>query len=306
MKKVLLVVFTVVVFVSFLVPVASAQKKVLIAASYANQINQAWINMGKGVKEECQKMGYDLIVVDAEDKPAKQISDTEDALAKKPDVLLLNGVDSSAAQLAAMAEKRGIPCVYLGRNYGNATAFIGADNYTTGVMFVDYHAKLAGGKEWKFIAITGTPGAASSVDREKGLDATLPKYPNLKLLARQAGYYRRDKTLPVAEDLLQTHRDVQGIMGWNDEVAMGALAAVKSQNRKGIAITGGDGNRDACEAILKGELQSTLMYDLKGIGHLGVQTAAQIIKGQKVDKIIYVPQVWITKDNVERLLKQMQ
>jgi len=69
--------------------------------------------MGKGIKDECQKMGYDLIVVDAEDKPAKQISDTEDALAKKPDVLLLNGVDSSAAQLADMAQKRGIPCIFL-------------------------------------------------------------------------------------------------------------------------------------------------------------------------------------------------
>jgi ribose transport system substrate-binding protein len=306
MKKGLLVGLMVLAFIVSFASTGLAQKKVLIAASFANQINQAWINMGKGIKEECQKMGYDLIVVDAEDKPAKQISDTEDALAKKPDVLLLNGVDSSAAQLAEMAQKRGIPCIFLGRNYGNATCFIGADNYTTGVMFTEYHAKLAAGKEWKLIAITGTPGAASSVDREKGFDATLPKFPNLKVLARQAGYYRRDKTLPVAEDLLQRHPDVQGIMGWNDEVAMGALAAVKSQNRKGIAITGGDGNRDTCEAILKGEVNASLMYDLKGIGHLGVQTAAKILKGEQVDKIIFVPQIWLTKDNVEQFLKQMQ
>lgn len=296
----------VVVLVSFFVHDASAQKKVLIAVSFANQINQGWIKMGKGVKEECQKLGYDLIVVDAEDKPAKQISDTEDALAKNPDVLLLTGVDSSAAQLVDMAEKKGIPCINLGRNYGNATAFIGADNYTTGVMFVEYHAKLAAGKEWKFIAITGTPGAASSVAREKGFDATLSQYPNLKLLARQAGYYRRDKTLPVAEDLLQTHRDVQGIMGWNDEIGIGALAAMKSQNRQGIVITGGDGNKDFCELILKGEVEASLMYDLKGIGHLGVQTAAKVIKGEKVEKVIYVPQVWITKTNVEEFLKGLK
>jgi ribose transport system substrate-binding protein len=146
-------------------------------------------------------------------------------------------------------------------------------------MFTEYHAKLAGGKEWKLIAITGTPGAASSVDREKGFDATLPKFPNLKVLARQAGYYRRDKTLPVAEDLLQRHPDVQGIIGWNDEVAMGALAAVKSQNRKGIAITGGDGNRDTCEAILKGEVNASLMYDLKGIGHLAFRQRQSFQKG---------------------------
>ena len=303
MKKVFLTIAMILAVMTWMTPAASAEK-ILIAASVANQINQAWINMAMGIKEECQKLGFDLILVDAQDKTAKQISDTEDALAKNPKVLLLNGVDHGAARLAEMAKKRGIPTINLGRNYGNATAFIGADNYTTGVMFTEFQAKLAQGKEWKFIAITGTPGAASSTAREKGLDATLTKYPNLKLVARQAGYYRRDKTLPVAEDLLQRHRDIQGIIGWNDEVAMGALAAAKSQGRTGIAITGGDGNRDAVEAVARGELAGSLMYDLKGIGHLGVKTAAKLIKGEKVKPIIYVPQVWITKENVDKFLKK--
>jgi ribose transport system substrate-binding protein len=304
MKRICLTILTLVLFVAFLIPSAGAAEKILIAASLANQINQAWINMGQGIKEECAKMGFDLILVDAEDKTAKQISDTEDALAKNPKVLLLTGVDHGAAQVAEMAAKKGIPTINLGRNYGNAVSFIGADNYTTGVMFFEYHVKRAAGKPYNLIAITGTPGAASSVAREKGMDATLPKHPNIKLMARQAGYYRRDKTLPVAEDLLQRFSNVDGIIGWNDEVAMGALAAAKSQNRSGIAITGGDGNRDAVEAIARGELEASLMYDLKGIGHLGVQTAAKIIKGEKVKKIIYVPQVWITKENVDKFLKK--
>ena len=303
MKRILITIFTLVLFAAFLIPSAGAGEKVLIAASIANQINQAWINMAQGIKEECAKMGYDLILVDAEDKTAKQISDTEDALAKNPKVLLLTGVDHGAAQVAELAAKKGIPTINLGRNYGNAVSFIGADNYTTGIMFTEYHVRLAAGKPYNLIAITGTPGAASSVAREKGMDATLPKHPNIKLIARQAGYYRRDKTLPVAEDLLQRFPQIDGIIGWNDEVAMGALAAAKSQKRTGIAITGGDGNRDAVEAISRGEIEASLMYDLKGIGHLGVQTAAKIISGEEVKKIIYVPQVWITKDNVDKFLK---
>ncbi len=303
MKKGLLVGLMVLAFVVSFASVAPAQQKVLIAASVANQINQAWINMAKGIKEECQKMGFDLILIDAQDKTAKQIADTEDALAKNPKVLLFNGIDKGAASVAETAKKKGIPVIFLGRDYGGATCFIGADNYTTGVMFTEYHAKMAAGNEYKFIAITGTPGAASSVDREKGMDATLPKFANLKLVDRQAGYYRRDKTLPVAEDLLQRHKDVKGIMGWNDEVAMGALAAVKSQNRTGLIITGGDGNRDTVEAIVKGEVHASLMYDLKGIGHLGVQMAAKLIKGEQVKNIIYVPQVWITKENAQQFLQ---
>jgi len=304
MKRVLLVGLMVFAFIVSFTAVSWAQQKVLIAASVANQINQAWINMAKGIKEECQKMGFDLILIDAQDKTAKQIADTEDALAKNPKVLLFNGIDKGAASVAETAKQKGIPVIFLGRDYGGATCFIGADNYTTGVMFTEYHAKMAAGKEYKFIAITGTPGAASSVEREKGMDATLPKFANLKLVDRQAGYYRRDKTLPVAEDLLQRHKDVKGIMGWNDEVAMGALAAAKSQNRTGLIITGGDGNRDTVEAIVKGEVHASLMYDLKGIGHLGVQMAAKLIKGEEVKKIIYVPQVWITKENAQQFLQQ--
>ena len=182
MKRFFMTLLTLFLFAAFLIPSAGAAEKVLIAASIANQINQAWINMAQGIKEECAKMGFDLILVDAEDKTAKQISDTEDALTKNPKVLLLTGVDHGAAQVAEMAAKKGIPTINLGRNYGNAVSFIGADNYTTGVMFTEYHVKRAAGKEYKLIAITGTPGAASSVAREKGLDATLPKHPNIKLI----------------------------------------------------------------------------------------------------------------------------
>jgi len=117
-------------------------------------------------------------------------------------------------------------------------------------MFTEYHASSPAAKSGNSSPSRAPPVPLLRLTAKKAL-TPLSQISQLKVLARQAGYYRRDKTLPVAEDLLQRHADVQGIIGWNDEVAMGALAAVKSQNRKGIAITGGDGNRDTCEAILK-------------------------------------------------------
>lgn len=281
-----------------------AMAKDLIAASLANQINQAWINMGNGIKHECKQLGYDLLLVDAEDKTAKQIADTEDALTKNPKVLLLTGVDKGTAQLIDMAKKKGIPTITLMRDYGGEiVSYIGVDNERIGEMIIEWYANYLKGRKSKVIIITGTPGAASSVDREKGVNTMLKKYPNIIEVARQSGYYRREKTLPVAEDLLQRHPDVEAVLGFNDEIAMGTLAAAKAQNRK-VIITGTDGNADALKAIAAGDITMTIAWDFFETGRKGVQFADMVIKGKAVPKR-YSPEVFfVTKENAEQIYKK--
>ena len=280
--------------------VSSASAKDLIAASIANQINQAWINMAKGVKAECAKLGYDLLLIDAQDNTAKQISDTEDALTKNPKFLLLTGVDKGTAQLIDMAKRKGIPTITLMRDYGgDVVSFVGVDNVLVGEGIIDWYGKYIKGKQSKVIIITGTPGAASSTDRETGVNKTLPKYPNVKEVARQSGYYRREKTLPVVEDLLQRHADVEAVLGFNDEIAMGALAAAKAQGRK-LAISGTDGNEDALKAIATGDITMSVVFDMVDMGRKGVQFADMVLKGKSVPKKYNLEMIFVTKENVEK------
>ena len=146
----------------------------------------------------------------------------------------------------------------------------------------------------------GGPGAASSVDREKGVNAALKKYPNIVEVARQSGYYRRDRTLPVAEDLLQRHKDVEAVLGFNDEIAMGTLAAAKAQGRK-LVITGTDGNADALKAVAAGDVTMTIAWDFFQIGRKGVEFADMLIKGKPIPKQ-HTPEVfYVTKDNAEKI-----
>lgn len=279
---------------------SSASAKDLIAASIANQINQAWINMAKGIKTESAKLGYDLLLIDAQDNTAKQISDTEDALTKNPKFLLLTGVDKGTAQLIDMAKKKGIPTITLMRDYGgDVVSFVGVDNVKVGEGIIDWYGKYIKGKQSKVIIITGTPGAASSTDRETGVNNMLPKYPNIKEVARQSGYYRREKTLPVVEDLLQRHSDVEAVLGFNDEIAMGALAAAQAQKRK-LVITGTDGNEDALKAIATGDITMSVVFDMVDMGRKGVQFADQVLKGKSVPKKYNLEMIFVTKENVEK------
>ena len=288
------------VFVFFLGMGSSASAKDLIAASIANQINQAWINMANGIKSEAAKLGYDLLLVDAQDNTAKQISDTEDALTKKPKFLLLTGVDKGTAQLIDMAKKKGIPTITLMRDYGgDVVSFVGVDNVLVGEGIIEWYGKYIKGKQSKVIIITGTPGAASSTDRETGVNKTLPKYSNIKEVARQSGYYRREKTLPVVEDLLQRHSDVEAVLGFNDEIAMGALAAAKAQKRN-LVITGTDGNADALKAIAAGDITMSVVFDMVDMGRKGVQFADSVLKGKTVPKKYNMEMIFVTKENVAK------
>jgi ABC-type sugar transport system substrate-binding protein len=216
---------------------------------------------------------------------------------------LLIGVDQGAAQIIRNANERKIPVINIMRNYpGQIVSYVGTDNIRVGEAMIEWWAKQLNGRPAETMVITGTPGAASSVDREKGLDRELAKHPNIKIVARQAGFYDRAKSLPVAENMLQANPRAEAIIGFNDEIAMGALAAAKAQNRK-LVITGTDGNRDALLAIKNGELTMSIVFDLHEAGRLAVQTADAHLKGQPAKDKIDLAISFVTKENVDQFIR---
>ncbi len=282
---------------------ATAQQKILIAAVFANQTNQAWIATADGVRGEASKRGYDLLLTDARDNIAKQLSDAEDAITRGAKMILLIGVDQGAAQIIRNANERKVPVINIMRNYpGQIVSYVGVDNERVGEAMIEWWAKQLNGRTAETMVITGTPGAASSVDREKGLNALLAKHPNIKIVARQAGFYDRAKSLPVAENMLQANAKAEAIIGFNDEIAMGALAAAKAQNRK-LVITGTDGNKDALLAIKSGEITMSIVFDLREAGRLAVETADAHLKGQPAQNRIDLPINFVTKDNVDQFIR---
>lgn len=271
----------------------------LIAFSVSSPSNPFYGAMVRGVRDEAKALGYEVLILDAQNKIAKQISDVEDALTKNIKALLINGVDDGAIRLSQLAMSKGVPVIALQRDLGdrNATSFVGTNNVVLGEQMIHWYAKQAGSRESKILILTGTPGAASSEDRIKGLTATLPKYPNLKVLASQTGYYDRAKSVGVVENLLQRFPDAEAILCLNDEMAMGALAAAKAQNKK-VKITGMDANADAVKAVEAGELYMTIALPPYDIGKIGVQFADRRIKNQDIPARRIMDVSFVTKENV--------
>ncbi|MEW6547956.1 MAG: sugar ABC transporter substrate-binding protein [Spirochaetota bacterium] len=276
----------------------------LIAFSVSTTSNPFYATMAQGVKDEAAALGFDVIILDAQNKIEKQMADVEDALTKNIKVLLINGVDDGAIPLAKKALEKGIPVMALQRNLGagNMTAFIGTNNTVLGEQLIHWYAGTLGGKASKVLILTGTPGAASSEDRIKGINNTLPKYPNIQVLASQTGYYDRARSLPVAENMLLRFPDAEAILCLNDEMAMGALAAASSMNRR-VKITGMDANPDALKAVAEGKIFMTIALPPYDIGKIGVQFARDVLSGKQVPATKIMDVNFVTEKNVGQFRK---
>ena len=104
----------------------------------------------------------------------------------------------------------------------------------------------------------------------------------------QPADFDRTKGLNVMENLLAAHGDVQGVFAQNDEMALGAMRAIQAAGKK-IVIVGFDGTDDGVAAVKRGQMAGTVAQQPALIGALGVETAAKVLKGEKVDAYIPVP-----------------
>lgn len=266
------VLFGFILLVITLIPgMATSQQKLVFGLSISTQVNPFYVAMANGVKDEAKKLGIQAFVLNAEDKLEKQISDVEDLIQKRIHVLLINATQDGAAAVIEKAGKAGIPVITLQRGIPTpaVTSHIGTDNVVIGRLGAQWIVDKLGGKG-DVVVLEGIPGAASSEDRKKGAAEVFPKHPGIKIVAQQTAEYDRAKALHVMENILQAQPKIDAVYCFNDEMAMGALAAVKAAKRTGIMITGMDANKDAVEAVKKGELAMTISLPPYDIGRLGV------------------------------------
>ena len=142
------------------------------------------------------------------------------------------------------------------------------------------------GKQAKVVELQGTPGASASRERGQGFHAIADK--QLNVVAKQTANFDRTQGLNVMENLLQGQKDIKAVFAQNDEMALGAIEAIKSTG-KNIVVVGFDGNDDALKAVKEGRLTGTVAQQPLLIGKDAVDAASEVIKGKKVKSRIAVP-----------------
>ncbi|MEH0875888.1 ribose ABC transporter substrate-binding protein RbsB [Pectobacterium cacticida] len=266
---------------------ALAKDTVALVVSTLN--NPFFVSMKEGAQKEADKLGYDLIVLDSQNNPAKELANVQDLTVRGTKVLLINPTDSDAVGNAIkMANQAKIPVITLDRvaSSGEVVSHVASDNAFGGKVAGDFIAKKLG-EGAKVIQLEGIAGTSAARERGAGFMKSAEKH-KFAMLASQPADFDRTKGLNVMQNLLTAHPDVQAVFAQNDEMALGALRALQTAGKTDVLVVGFDGTQDGVKAVESGKLAATVAQRPDQIGVIGIETAAKVLKGEKTQAIIPV------------------
>lgn len=284
----------------------AGDKKVTLGFVHQTLNNPNFVHMNDVMKEEAQKLGVELILLDSQDDVSKEMSNVEDLISRKVDVIGVTACDAEGTEAAIKAAKAaGFPVINVDRFVANAGADtkIGSDNVEGGRMLCEKIAEDAGGKEVKLVLLRGKMGATTDTERNEGFKEELKKHPNIEIVSEQSGYFDRTKGFEAMENILQAQSEVEYICAFSDEMAIGAYQAVEAASRQdeGIKIVGYDGEPDAMECIDDGRLWALGFQDFDTIGRKIIRDAVTLANGGSVEEEQRLPVIWCTKENYDEL-----
>jgi ABC-type sugar transport system substrate-binding protein len=234
-----------------------------------NASNNPWrLAETASMKAEAKKLGFQLTVTDANNEQAKQIQDIKGLIAQKPDAIFVAPITEQLGNVVNEAAAAGIPVILLDRTVDSKVAKPGKGFVT--VLVSDFvqqgqraawsMAQATGGTS-TIIELEGTTGSSPAIDRKKGFDEGIKACPGMKVVVSQTADFTRSTGQSVTETLLQSHPDTTAIYAHNDEMALGAIAAVRAAGKvpgKDIKIVSIDGEKDGLKAVAAGDLYATV------------------------------------------------
>ena len=259
----------------------AAEQSMALVVSTLN--NPFFVTLKDGAEAKAKELGYQMVVLDSQNDPAKELANVEDLTVRKVSAILVNPTDSAAVGNAIMlANKAGIPVLTLdrGANVGEVKAHIASDNIAGGKMAGDFIASKLG-KNIDVIQLEGIAGTSAARERGEGFQQAVAAH-KFNVLASQPADFDRTKGLNVMQNLLTAHPDVQAVFAQNDEMALGALRALQTAGKSDVMVVGFDGTPDGEKAVNDGKLAATIAQLPEQIGATGVETADKVLKGEKV------------------------
>ena len=241
----------------------------------------------------------ELHFVDAQQKPENQIKAIRSFIDMGVDVIALSPViETGWEQVLTECKNADIPVILVDRGIDAGidsslyTTMIASDHVWAGKQAAIVMNGLLGGSG-TVVELQGTIGASATIQRERGFDDYITsKCPGIEIAAHQSGDFTRDKGREVMASMLETYDHIDGVFAHNDDMALGAIEAIKEAGLKpgeDIKIVSVDGVRGALEAILAGEMNCTVECTPLLAKQI-FDTAADLKAGKTVDK-------WIVSDD---------
>lgn len=252
--------------------------------------------------------GVTLQMEDGAGDISRQQSQIDNFIASGVDAILMLLVDADSGQaMSAAANAAGTPIVFVNLappnvdNLPDKQAWVGSDEVLAGTLQATEICKLLGGKG-DAVLLMGQLGTSGQRGRTEGVHNVLatPECSGIKIVDEQTANYMRTPGLDLMTNWLTSGIHPQAVFSNNDEMALGAIQALKAAGvpMDQVVVGGVDATKDAMAAMQAGDLDVTVFQNAKGQGIAAIDVATKIIKGEPYEKKNVVPFELVTPENL--------
>jgi inositol transport system substrate-binding protein len=296
--------------------IAEEKSDRLVIGVSMNDIDAYLSLLVKGLERSAEAANVELIIKNAQLDYETQRQDVADFLEAKVDALIVAPVImDSTVSFSSDADLAGIPLVYVNSVPINinllprSQTYVGSYEWDAGAFQADLACGLTEGKA-DVVVMTGQLFHNAALLRTKAVNDvfTEPRCSDMKIVAEATAEWSREKGKALVEQWLSSGLKFKVIIANNDEMALGAIDALKATNgsTEGYIIMGVDATQDALDAMKAGDLEATIFQDAKQQAERAIQASLTLINGETIDHLIYVPFGIVTQGNLETFAKQQQ
>ena len=275
--------------------------------NFLTVLRNGMIEMADGME------GVDLQVEDAQNDVAKQLDQVNNFIASGVDAIIVNPVDTSATQaLTDAAASAGVPLVFVNRQPINVDtlpdnqAFVASNEVDSGTLQTIEVCRLfaeAGKTEASVYVMMGELSNQAAVQRTADIHDVIAAGKcavTLNILDEQTANWSRDQAQTLMTNWLSTGAEFDGVIANNDEMAVGAIQALKAAgvSMDDVVVAGIDATQDALLAMAAGDLDATVFQDAAGQGAGSLDAALKLARGESVDQKVYIPFQLVTPANI--------
>jgi ribose transport system substrate-binding protein len=237
-----------------------------------------------------------------------QADQVDQLINAKVDAIVIVPVQAnSLGPQVASAKAAGIPIIAVNAELDNPdiSGDVQPDDVAAGAEEMQMMADKLGGKG-NIVVLQGPLGQSGQINRQKGIEKVLKKYPKIKVIAQDTANWKRDEAVNKMKNWLSAHGDdIDGVVSQNDDMGLGALQALKESGRKNVPIVGIDGIEDGLNAVKSGAFIGTMLQNGTVELSAGLAVAAQLANGDTSNaKATYIMPK-ITKSNVGVAMKHV-
>lgn len=286
----------------------SAWAEGLITIIVNDPANPYWFTEGEVAKATAEELGYTANVAAHKGDTNTESTLIDTAITNKSVAIILDPANADGSIGAVKkAVAAGIPVLTVNAEInesGLAEAQLVSNNAQGAALGAQAWVEAVG-DSGKYVELFGAPPDNNAATRSNGFETVLSQYPDLEEVDEEVANWDRTEGYQKMQSMLQANPDIVGVISGNDEMALGAIAALKEAGKlEQVKVGGFDGSPDAVEAVKAGELQYTVLQPVAVFAAEAVKQADNFIKtgetGAEAEKQLF-DCILITQDNVDQM-----